>query len=233
MPDVILLEGIQVPAALGVTAAERRMRRPVTLDLEVEYELRPAGRSDRIGHTLHYKRIFEVVEDVAANQEHKLVEALGERIARAILEKFGAEAVTVTVRKPKPIAGVLEHTGIRKFYNGPESFTPDNQFLLGEAPGLRGYFVGAGFNSVGIASAGGAGRALAEWVVEGSPSMDLTSVDVRRFSPYAADETWLRSRVAEILGLKIPTVHSRLRAARDQLRRAAARSAEAAMRRSA
>jgi 7,8-dihydroneopterin aldolase/epimerase/oxygenase len=112
-PDVILLEGIQIPAALGVTAAERRMRRPVLLDLEVETDLRPAGRSDRIGHTLHYKRIFEVVEDVAANQEHKLVEALGGRIARAVLEKFDARAVTVTVRKPKPIAGVLEHAGIR------------------------------------------------------------------------------------------------------------------------
>ncbi len=95
----------------------------------------------------------------------------------------------------------LEHTGIRKFYNGPESFTPDNQFLLGEAPELAGYFVGAGFNSVGIASAGGAGRALAEWIVEGAPSMDLTGVDVRRFGPYAGDESWLRSRVAEILGL--------------------------------
>jgi len=95
----------------------------------------------------------------------------------------------------------LADTGIRKFYNGPESFTPDNQFLLGEAPGLRGYFVGAGFNSVGIASAGGAGRALAEWIVEGEPTMDLTGVDVRRFAPYAGDEAWLRSRVAEILGL--------------------------------
>jgi len=112
-PDAILLEGIQVPAALGVTAAERRMRRPVLLDLEVEYDLCAAGRSDRIGQTLHYKRIFEVVEDVAANQEHKLVEALGERIAAAVLEKFDALAVTVTVRKPKPIAGVLEHAGIR------------------------------------------------------------------------------------------------------------------------
>jgi dihydroneopterin aldolase len=111
--DAILLEGIQVPAALGVTAAERRMRRPVLLDLEVEYDLHPAGRSDRIGQTLHYKRIFEVVEDVAANQEHKLVEALGERIAAAVLDKFDALAVTVTVRKPKPIAGVLEHAGIR------------------------------------------------------------------------------------------------------------------------
>lgn len=111
--DVILLEGIQIPAALGVTAAERKMRRPVTLDLEVEYELRAAGRSDRIGHTLHYKRIFEVVEDVATSQEHKLVEALGERIARAVLEKFDCSAVIITVRKPKPISGVLDYAGVR------------------------------------------------------------------------------------------------------------------------
>jgi len=111
--DVILLEGIQVPAALGVTAAERRMRRPVTLDLEVGRDLRAAGRSDSIRATLHYKRIFEVVEDVAAHQEHRLVEALAARIARAVLEKFQAERVTVTVRKPKPIAGVLEYAGVR------------------------------------------------------------------------------------------------------------------------
>ncbi len=96
---------------------------------------------------------------------------------------------------------VLEETGIRKFYNGPESFTPDNQFLLGEAPGLRGYFVGAGFNSVGIASAGGAGRALAEWIVAGEPQDDLVGVDVRRFAPFQGDNGWLRSRVAEVLGL--------------------------------
>ena len=95
----------------------------------------------------------------------------------------------------------LAETGIRKFYNGPESFTPDNQFLLGQAPGLHGYFVGAGFNSVGIASAGGAGRALAEWIVEGEPTSDLVAVDVRRFAPFHGDEAWLRSRVAEILGL--------------------------------
>jgi dihydroneopterin aldolase len=113
MGDAILLEGIQVPAALGVTAAERRARRPVLLDLEIEYDLRASGASDRIGQTLHYKRIFEVVEDVAANQQHKLVEALGERIARAVLARFPAEAVTVTVRKPTPIAGVLQHAGIR------------------------------------------------------------------------------------------------------------------------
>ena len=112
-PDVILLEGIRVPAALGVTAAERRMRRPVTLDLEVERDLRAAGRTDQIRQTLHYKRIFEVVEDVAAHQEHKLVEALGERIAEAVLGKFDAQAVTVTVRKATPMAGVLDYAGIR------------------------------------------------------------------------------------------------------------------------
>lgn len=113
MNDVILLEGIQVPAALGVTAAERRVRRPVTLDIEVERDLRDAGRTDNIRQTIHYKRIFEIVEDVAGNQEHKLVEALGDRIARAVLAKFDADAVRVTVRKPTPIAGVLQYAGVR------------------------------------------------------------------------------------------------------------------------
>ncbi len=95
----------------------------------------------------------------------------------------------------------LHDTGIRKFYNGPESFTPDNQFLLGEAPELPGFFVGAGFNSVGIASAGGAGRALAQWVVDGEPDTDLTAVDIRRFAPFHGNNRWLRDRVVEVLGL--------------------------------
>ncbi len=67
MGDTIRLEGIQIPAALGVTAAERRMRRPVMLDLALEVDLRRAGRSDRIGDTIHYAHVFEVVEDVATN----------------------------------------------------------------------------------------------------------------------------------------------------------------------
>ncbi|WP_248581877.1 FAD-dependent oxidoreductase [Nocardioides sp. InS609-2] len=111
-------------------------------------------------------------------------------------EHFSVLMEQAVVRIP-----ALAETGIRKFYNGPESFTPDNQFLLGELPGLRGFFVGAGFNSVGIASAGGAGRALAEWIIAGEPTSDLVGVDVRRFAPYAADNGWLRSRVAETLGL--------------------------------
>ena len=113
MQDVILLEGIQVPAALGVTAAERRMRRPVVLDLEVARDLRDAGRTDHIRQTIHYKRIFEIVEEVASYQEHRLVEALADRIARAVLGKFDADAVTVRVRKPTPLAGVLQYAGVR------------------------------------------------------------------------------------------------------------------------
>ena len=96
---------------------------------------------------------------------------------------------------------VLQQTGLKKLFNGPESFTPDNQFILGEAPGLRGFFVGAGFNSVGIASGGGAGRALADWIVEGEPTSDLTAVDIRRFAPFNANNRWLRDRVGEVLGL--------------------------------
>lgn len=96
---------------------------------------------------------------------------------------------------------VLQETGIRKFYNGPESFTPDNQFILGEAPQVGGFFVGAGFNSVGIASAGGAGKALAEWILAGEPQQDLSAVDIRRFAPFHASTPWLRARVAEVLGL--------------------------------
>ena len=95
----------------------------------------------------------------------------------------------------------LHHTGIKKFYNGPESFTPDNQFILGEAPELKNFFVGAGFNSVGIASAGGAGKALAEWIVEGEPTQDLVSVDIRRFAGFNGNNQWLHDRVGEILGL--------------------------------
>lgn len=96
---------------------------------------------------------------------------------------------------------VLQQTGIKKFYNGPESFTPDNQFILGEAPEVKNFFVAAGFNSVGIASAGGAGRALAQWIVAGEPPSDLVSVDIRRFASFNGNIQWLHDRVGEVLGL--------------------------------
>ncbi len=113
---------------------------------------------------------------------------------------------------------VLPEVGIRKFYNGPESFTPDNQFLLGQAPEVGGFFVGAGFNSVGIASAGGAGRALAEWIVAGEPTSDLGAVDIRRFAPFHGDSAWLRARVGEVLGLHyaVPWPNRELESGRPQ-----------------
>ncbi|TPJ38347.1 FAD-dependent oxidoreductase [Mesorhizobium sp. B2-5-13] len=95
----------------------------------------------------------------------------------------------------------LAHAEVKKFYNGPESFTPDNNFILGEAPELKNFYVGAGFNSMGIASAGGAGRALAEWIVNSAPTMDLWPVDIRRFASFNNNPRWLHDRVKETLGL--------------------------------
>jgi len=95
----------------------------------------------------------------------------------------------------------LETAPVRRHVNGPESFTPDNRYMLGEAPELRNFFVAAGFNSVGIASAAGAGKALAEWIVGGEPSMDLWDVDIRRFMPFQGNAAYLRERTTEVVGL--------------------------------
>ncbi|MBI1776228.1 MAG: GcvT family protein [Proteobacteria bacterium] len=91
----------------------------------------------------------------------------------------------------------LAEAGIKQLINGPESFTPDGNFILGEAPELDGFFVGAGFNAFGIASAGGAGRALAEWIAGGEPPFDLWPVDIRRFGPPQRDLGWVRKRTHE------------------------------------
>ncbi len=96
---------------------------------------------------------------------------------------------------------VLGESGIHLFFNGPEAFTPDGVFYLGETPEVDGVFVAAGFNSVGIQSAGGVGWVLADWIVDGAAPMDLNSVDIRRAFPYQADETFLRDRISESLGL--------------------------------
>jgi 4-methylaminobutanoate oxidase (formaldehyde-forming) len=95
----------------------------------------------------------------------------------------------------------LETAPVRRHVNGPESFTPDNRYMLGEAPELRNFFVAAGFNSIGIASAAGAGRALAEWIVGGEPSLDLWDVDIRRFMPFQGNAAYLRARTREVVGL--------------------------------
>ncbi len=96
---------------------------------------------------------------------------------------------------------VLESAQIRDFLTGIESFTPDNRYMLGEAPELRNFFVAAGFNSIGIASAAGAGKAVAEWIVEGEPTMDLWDVDIRRCFKFQGNPRYLRDRTVEILGL--------------------------------
>jgi 4-methylaminobutanoate oxidase (formaldehyde-forming) len=95
----------------------------------------------------------------------------------------------------------LAEYGIARFVNGPESFTPDNEFMLGESAELGRLFVAAGFNSAGIACAGGAGEVLAQWIVGGEQPFDLWSVDVRRFSPAHNNRTFLRARVTETLGV--------------------------------
>jgi 4-methylaminobutanoate oxidase (formaldehyde-forming) len=95
----------------------------------------------------------------------------------------------------------LETAPVRRHVNGPESFTPDNRYMLGEAPELRNFFVAAGFNSIGIASAAGAGKALAEWIVAGEPTMDLWDVDIRRFMPFQGNARYLRERTREVVGL--------------------------------
>ncbi|MEO1200569.1 MAG: FAD-dependent oxidoreductase, partial [Pseudomonadota bacterium] len=95
----------------------------------------------------------------------------------------------------------LETVGIHTFFNGPESFTPDDRYLLGEAPELKNFFVAAGFNSVGVQSSGGAGMALAEWIDGGHPPFDLWDVDVRRMMPFQGSKTYLYERSKETLGL--------------------------------
>ncbi|MCY4457260.1 MAG: FAD-dependent oxidoreductase, partial [Acidimicrobiaceae bacterium] len=95
----------------------------------------------------------------------------------------------------------LAECGLQLFFNGPEAFTPDGVYYLGEAPEVDGCFVAAGFNSVGIQSAGGVGWALADWIADRQPPMDLNLVDIRRAQPFQAETDFLRSRVSESLGL--------------------------------
>jgi 4-methylaminobutanoate oxidase (formaldehyde-forming) len=125
---------------------------------------------------------------------------------------------------------VLETAEVKMLLNGPESFTPDGGFLLGEAPEVAGFFVGCGMNSMGVTSAGGAGRALAEWIVAGEPNLDLWPVDIRRFAPAHANPAFLAARIPEELcrhyaiaypglepetgrGLRLGPLHDRLAAA--------------------
>jgi heterotetrameric sarcosine oxidase gamma subunit len=96
---------------------------------------------------------------------------------------------------------ILARAGIQTFFNGPESFTPDDRYLLGETAEVRDLFVACGFNSIGIQSSGGAGKVLAEWIRDRRMPVDLTDVDVRRLHPFQSTKAYLRDRTTETLGL--------------------------------
>ncbi|MDA9616052.1 FAD-dependent oxidoreductase [Candidatus Pelagibacter sp.] len=95
---------------------------------------------------------------------------------------------------------ILKNVGIRKFFSGPESFTPDTQYLLGETPEVKNLFTCCGFNSIGIASSGGAGRVTAEWMINGYMNEDLFSLDIKRFQKFHSSKKFIMERVTETLG---------------------------------
>ncbi|WP_440927892.1 GcvT family protein [Candidatus Pelagibacter sp.] len=95
---------------------------------------------------------------------------------------------------------MLENVGIRKFFSGPESFTPDTQYLLGETPEVKNLYTCCGFNSIGIASSGGAGRVTAEWMINGHINEDLFSLDIKRFQKFHSSKKFIMDRVTETLG---------------------------------
>ena len=96
---------------------------------------------------------------------------------------------------------LLETAGIALFFNGPESFTPDDRYYLGEAPFVDDLFVATGFNSIGIQSSGGVGKVLADWIKHGHPPLDVTDVDIRRIHPFQSNKKYLHDRTVESLGL--------------------------------
>ena len=127
---------------------------------------------------------------------------------RGIPESFSFDSLPDDLEHIEPLLNsamerfpALAHTGINLFFNGPESFTPDDRYLLGETPEVRNLFVAAGFNSIGIQSAGGAGKVLADWMLDGHPPMDLWDVDIRRCMPFQRNRKYLHDRTVETLGL--------------------------------
>ena len=125
-----------------------------------------------------------------------------------IPEDFCFDSLPEDFEHFEPILGMamnrlpmFETAGIHTFFNGPESFTPDDRYYLGEAPELGNYWVAAGYNSIGIVSSGGAGMVLAHWMTEGEPPFDLWEVDIRRAQPFQRNRKYLQERVTETLGL--------------------------------
>ena len=111
------------------------------------------------------------------------------------------ERLTPFIERAMARVPISMETGIRQFFCGPESFTPDLGPVIGEAPELRNYFVAAGLNSVGIITGGGYGRVLAHWILTGRPDVDVTGINIDRFQPYQCNPEYRRQRALESLGL--------------------------------
>ena len=113
------------------------------------------------------------------------------------------ESLSIPAMKRTPC---LQEAGIARLVNGPEAFTPDGDAIMGPAPELDNCFVAVGFNAFGIAAGGGAGRMMAEWIIEGEPSLDIWPLDIRRFGPYHRSRAYNVERTREIYG-KHYTIH--------------------------
>ena len=126
-------------------------------------------------------------------------------------ERMGPYLETAMARVP-----ITSQVGMKKFFCGPESFTPDLKPIVGEAPELRGYFVAAGLNSIGILTGGGLGRVMAHWIINGLPDVDVTGMNIDRVLPYQANPDYRRARTVESLGMvynvPLPDAHAQERA---------------------
>ena len=111
------------------------------------------------------------------------------------------ERMVPHIEKAMQRVPLLLETGIKLLFCGPESFTPDHNYLMGEAPNLRNFFVAAGFNSLGILSGGGVGQVMAHWIVNGHSPMDVWSVNLRRMHPWQDNNRYLQDRTVESLGI--------------------------------
>ncbi len=111
------------------------------------------------------------------------------------------ERMTPYLEKAMARVPVSAEAGVKKFFCGPESFTPDLRPVVGEAPEVKNYFVAAGLNSIGILTGGGLGRVMAHWLVNGSPDVDITGMNIDRLHTYQSNPEYRRTRTVESLGL--------------------------------
>jgi 4-methylaminobutanoate oxidase (formaldehyde-forming) len=119
----------------------------------------------------------------------------GQELIAPNFEHF--EPISQLALKRTPILGTV---GVKKLINGPEAFTPDGTFIMGQSPEVENFYVAAGFNAHGIAAGGGAGKMMAEWIIHGEPSLDLWAVDIRRFGPHHRSLKYVVERTSELYG---------------------------------